>query len=69
MRISIKHKDKLYYAYKICPSVHNEMICKFYKSHLHKLLKTAEKYYHSLIFQKKRNMIETLGYYKKKYHH
>ena len=62
MRNSIKHKNKLYYAYKRVQSVHNEMLYKSYKSNLHKLMKMAEKqYYHSLLLQNKENMRKSWG--------
>ena len=62
MRNSIKHKNKLYYAYKRVQSVHSEMLNKSYKSNSHKLMKMAEKqYYHPLLLQNKENMKKSWG--------
>ena len=50
LRISIKHKNKLYYIYQKVKSVSNELNYKRYKSKLQNILKKAEKaYFHDLL--------------------
>ena len=68
LRISIKHKNKLYYIYQKVKSVSNELNYKRYKSKLQNILKKAEKaYFHDLLLNHSNDIRKSWDYHKRYY--